>query len=162
MQSVKYCTTYQLYKIINKNYGKLLPKNNSLETKSWSIVYVDTIRPQKILITEYVTGKRGCRKKVRNKLVTIYTLTIIDKAISQPEIMRIKDNTMHEAARAFHKEQLCRYLRPARVIHDNRSEVATKSLELIASYDIKSTPITVENSRLNIVERMHKILGNMI
>ena len=52
--------------------------------------------------------------------------------------------------------------RPTRVIHDNGLEFATEFLELLASYDAKSVLITVENPRLNIVERMHKTLGDMI
>ena len=35
-------------------------------------------------------------KKVRNKIVMIYALTIIDKATSWPEIVRVMDKTSYE------------------------------------------------------------------
>ena len=66
-------------------------------------VYVDTIGPWEIYITEYKKGKRGQRKKIINKLVTINSMTMLDEATSCSEIIIINDETMHESARALDK-----------------------------------------------------------
>ena len=47
-------------------------------------------------------------------------------------------------------------------MHDNESEFIIELLELLVSYSAKSALNTIETLRLNIVERMHEILGDMI
>ena len=48
------------------------------------------------------------------------------------------------------------------VAHDNGSKFTTEFQELLASYGIESNPTTVENPRSNLVERMHRTLGDRI
>ena len=47
------------------------------------------------------------------------------------------------------------------VIYDNGSEFTSEFKELLDSCGIKSQPTTVENPRPNLVERMHRTLGEM-
>ena len=48
------------------------------------------------------------------------------------------------------------------VVHDDGSELASEFKELLDSCGIKSQPTTVENPLPNLVERMHRTLGEMI
>ena len=47
-------------------------------------------------------------------------------------------------------------------MHENASKFLLEFWELLSSYEIKSSLITVENSRPNIIEQMHYSLEDMI
>ena len=72
-------------------------------------IYMDTIGPQEILINKIIKGKSKRNKKIQTKIITIYTLTIIDKLTSWPKIIGISDKISYEVSRIFNKEWLCRY-----------------------------------------------------
>ena len=65
----------------------------------WKRICVDTIGSWKITIMEFKKGKTGKSKKIKNVIATIYALTVIDKATSWPEIMRIFDKTSLETSK---------------------------------------------------------------
>ena len=151
----KYCKTCQLSKLQKKSYGKLLPKDNTRTMQPWLRVYIDTIGPWEISISEYIKTKKGKSKKVRNKIETIYAVAMLDEATSWPEIIRVADKTSLEVSKVADKDWLCRYPRPKQIVHDNGTEFLSEFQELLASYAIASCSITVENPRPNIAKRMH-------
>ena len=113
---------YQLNKLSKKNYKKLLVKDNTLDKKSQKHICINTIQPQVILVTRYAERKHRCNKKIRNKIITIDVLTIIDEDTSQIEITRITDKISHKIFYILDKEQLYRYLRLEIIVYYNSSE----------------------------------------
>ena len=113
-------------------------------------------------MSEFVKGKHGHKKKIRNKVETICTVTIINKLISQPEIIGISKKVSYETSHTFDKEQLCRYPRLSIAAYDNIPEFISEFSELLDSCTIKSQPITVENLHPNLVERIHKSLREIM
>ena len=80
------------------------------------------------------------------------TLTVINKATSWPEIVRINDKISLETSKMLDITWLCRYSRLNHVVHDNGSKFTTEFQELLNSYGITSQPTTVKNPRPNLVE----------
>jgi transposase InsO family protein len=86
-----------------------------------------------------------------------------DPATSWFEIAEIRDKSSEGNAKMLSQTWFCRYPRPKRCIHDNRSEFLGKEFqELLKSYGIKSVAKTVKNSQANFVERVHQTLRKML
>ena len=152
---VKNCETCQLNKLPKKNYDELPLKDNVLDMVPWKGAHAGTIGPWETSVTEHQKGKRGKRKKIRNKVVTTHAMTMTDEATSWPEIVRIDDKTSYETSKVFDWELLCRCPRPEMTIHGNGTKFAREFQETLESHGTKSQPIAVENPRPNLVKRMH-------
>ena len=153
---VSRCLTCQKCKITGvKQYGKIpLPQKSEAEVAPWHTVHVDLIGPWAV------------RFNMMGKIITkdIEALTMVDKATTWPEIIMIKNKTSKHVSELFDNEWLCRYPRPARVIHDNGNEfIGNEFKEMLSSYGVKSCDTSVKNPRGNaIVERMHLTMGDML
>ena len=85
-----------------------------------------------------------------------------DKAASQPAMIRKEDKSSYEASHRFDRKQLYRFPRLIKVAHSDRLKLINRFLDLLSSHDIKCSLISVETSHLNLVERMHVTLGDVI
>lgn len=145
---IKHCGPCQKGKRGLRGMGKLPMKD--VETEPWKDVAVDLSGPWKAIID--------------NKEVFFWTFTIIDVFTGWPEIIPIMTKKSEVIADLFVQEWLRRYPRPSRVIFDSGGEFDCHSFHTVClRWYIKPEPITVKNPRANaIVERMHKVLGDML
>ena len=70
----------------------------------WKRVYVDTIEQWETSTMEHKKGKRGLEKKIRNKIMTLCAMNVIDEDNSWPEMIKINDKTSYENSRCFDRE----------------------------------------------------------
>ena len=135
-----------------KKYAKL-PVRNDISPEPFHTVQVDLIGPWNIEVAQE-----------NSKVVTIglKAVTIIDIGTLLLEIAPYSDKQAVSIAKIFDREWLCRYPRPARVIHDNGTEfTGAEFQEMLSSFDIKPQPTTVKNPQANsIVERIHLTMGD--
>ena len=136
----------------NKKYGKL-PIRNNVASDLFHTVQVDLIGPWKIEIAQ-------ANSKVAEK--EIKAVTIIDVGTLLLEVVPYHDRKSVSIANIFDQEWLCRYPRPAQVIHDNGSEfIRAEFQEMLHSFDITPVPTTVKNPQANLViERVHLNMGD--
>ena len=87
---------------------------------------------------------------------------MIDVGTFLLEIVPYHDKEAASIARLFDQEWLCRYPRPARVIHDNGNEfLGAEFQEMLHSFDITPKPTTVKNPQANsVIERVHLTIGD--
>jgi RNase H-like domain found in reverse transcriptase/Integrase zinc binding domain len=147
-QYIKHCGPCQRGKRGLKGMGKLPLKD--VETEPWKDIAVDLSGPWKAVID--------------NKEVIFHTFTIIDVFTGWVEIIPILTKKSEVISDLFVQEWLRRYPRPSRVIFDSGGEFDCSSFHTVCKmWYIKPEPITVKNPRANaIVERMHRVLGDMI
>ena len=145
---IKRCGPCQKGKRGMRGYGKLPLKD--VETQPWKDVAVDLSGPWKAYVD--------------NKEVLFHTLTIIDVFTGWVEIIPITTKDSGVISDLFVREWLRRYPRPSRVIFDHGGEFDCEHFHnVLLLWHIKPEPITVKNPRANaIVERMHKVLGDML
>ena len=91
-------------------------------------------------------------------------LTIIDVFTGWPEIIPIETKEKQPIADLVEQEWLRRYPRPSRIIFDQGGEFDNHIFwGLCTKWFIRPVPITAKNPRANaIVERMHRVLGDML
>ena len=101
---------------------------------------------------------------IDGKEVFFQTFTIIDVFTGWVEIIPITTKKSETINDLFIQEWLRRYPRPSRVIFDSGGEFDNESFHTTCLlWHIKPDPITVKNPRANaIVERMHRVLGDML
>jgi len=147
-QYTKHCEPCQKGKRGLRGMGKLPMKD--VETEPWKDIAVDLSGPWKALIDK--------------KEVIFHTFTIIDVFTGWVEIIPITTKKSEVISDLFVQEWLRRYPRPSRVIFDSGGEFDCRSFHTIClMWHIKPEPITVKNPRANaIVERMHRVLGDML
>ena len=147
-QYVKTCNACQRGKRGLKGQGKLPLKD--IETEPWKDIAVDLAGPWEAVID--------------NQKVYFHTFTVIDVFTGWVEIIPISTKKMETIRDLFLREWIRRYPRPSRVIFDAGSEFENEAFRnLLTQWYIKPEPITVKNPRANaIVERMHKVLGDML
>ena len=145
---VKNCPICQRAKRGLRGYGKLPVKDP--ETEPWKDIAVDLTGPWKAVIN--------------GKTVEFNTLTIIDVFTSWVEILPIATKKAEHIRDLFVQEWLRRYPRPSRIIYDAGTEFDNAVFRAMCTqWYIKPEPITVKNPQANsIVERMHRILGDML
>lgn len=99
-----------------------------------------------------------------NKEVIFHTFTIIDVFTGWVEIIPIKTKKSEVISDLLVQEWIRRYPRPSRIIFDSGGEFDCRSFHTkCLIWHIKPEPITVKNPRANaIVERMHRVLGDML
>jgi transposase InsO family protein len=121
-----------------------------VETEPWKDIAVDCSGPW--------------AAKIDGKKVIFWSLTIIDVFTSWVEIHQIESKDKYTIMTLFEQEWLRRYPRPSRVIFDAGGEFDNREFRnRLITWFIKPEPITVKNPRANaIVERMHKVLGDML
>jgi transposase InsO family protein len=144
----KRCNACQRGKRGLRGMGKVPIKDT--ETSPWHDVAIDLAGPWAAM--------------VNNTKHVFHTLTIIDVFSSWVEIIPIKTKQGHYICDLFVQEWLRRYPRPSRVIFDAGGEFDNQYFhEIFRQWFIKPEPITIRNPRANaIVERMHRILGDML
>jgi hypothetical protein len=149
------CAICQQYKKSTKHYG-LLPtkKHNPIP---WSTVCVDLIGPWSIPSTH---------KKRRGNPAPLELLvfTVQDPATNWIELQVLPNKSSSTVARTFDRTWLCRYPRPLKCVHDSGTEfTGVEFQELLTSYGIRSSCITVQNPQGNsILERAHQTIGNQL
>ena len=89
-------------------------------------------------------------------------MTMINEAASWVEMICIEDKTSYKTSRFFDQEWLCRCPRSEITIHDNGTEFTQEFQDSVQSCGLKIQPMKVENPRPNLVERMHRTLGDVI
>jgi transposase InsO family protein len=144
----KKCDPCQKGKRGLRGVGKIPMKD--VETEPWKDIAVDCSGPW--------------AAKIDGKKVIFWSLTIIDVFTSWVEIHQIESKDKYTITTLFEQEWLRRYPRPSRVIFDAGGEFDNREFRnRLITWFIKPEPITVKNPRANaIVERMHKILGDML
>ena len=147
-QYIKHCDACQRGKRGLRGMGKVPIKDT--ETEPWKDVAVDLAGPWEALID----GKK----------VSFHTLTIIDVFTSWVEIIPIGTKKSEYIRDLFVQEWLRQYPRPSRIIFDAGGEFDSQPFRgMCIQWFIKPEPITVKNPRANaIVERMHRVLGDML
>jgi transposase InsO family protein len=142
------CDACQRAKRGGRGYGHIPLKD--VETAPWKDVAVDLAGPWTTTIDE--------------QKVDFHTFTIIDVFTGWVEIIPIRTKSSQSIADLFQREWIHRYPRPSRCIFDLGGEFDSKAFHAVLTrWFIKPEPITVKNPRANaIVERMHKVLGDMI
>ena len=144
----KHCHACQLAKRGFRGRGHIPIKD--VETEPWKDIAVDCAGPWEAT--------------VNNQKVSFWTLTIIDVFTGWVEIIPIKTKKMEVIRDLVVQEWLRRYPRPSRCIFDAGGEFDNQEFRnLCTQWYFKPEPITVKNPRANaIVERMHRVLGDMI
>jgi len=128
--------------------GKVPIKDAEIEP--WRDIAIDLSGPWKAM----VNGKERF----------FHTLTIIDVFTGWPEIIPIDTKTKQPIADLVEQEWFRRYPRASRVIFDQGGEFDNHVFHgLCTKWFIRPVPITAKNPRANaIVERMHRVLGDML
>ena len=144
----KHCEACQKAKRGVRGRGHIPMKDT--ETEPWRDVALDLAGPWDTVIN--------------GETVRFWTFTIIDVFTGWPEIIPIQTKKMEVIRDLFVQEWLRRYPRPSRVIYDLGSEFDNEEFKkLFATWYMKPEGITAKNPRANaIVERMHRILGDML
>ncbi len=144
----KKCHACQKGKRGLRGYGKIPMKD--VESQPWLDVALDLYGPLKA--------------KINEKTVTFHALTMIDPFTSWVEVIPIYTKEAPYIRDQILQQWLRRYPRPSRFIYDQGTEFDNSWLwALCKRWEIQPTPITVRNPRGNaIVERMHKVLGDML
>ena len=143
------CDACQRGKRGQKGRGKIPLKDP--ETEPWKDIALDLSGPWQATID----GRK----------VSFHTLTMIDVFTGWVEIVPIRTKKMEVIRDLFVQEWLRRYPRPSRAIFDAGGEFdnAVFRNDVCTDWFIKPEPITVRNPRANaIVERMHRVLGDML
>lgn len=145
---LKHCRACQIGKRGVRGMGKIPIKD--VETEPWKDVALDLSGPWKATVD--------------NKIVIFHTFTIIDVFTGWVEIIPITTKKSEVIRDLFVQEWLRRYPRPSRVIFDSGGEFDNDEFHATCTtWYVKPEPITVKNPRANaIVERMHKVLGDML
>lgn len=145
---IKHCDACQKGKRGLRGMGKVPIKD--VETEPWKDVAVDLSGPWKAVID--------------NKDVEFHTLTVIDVFTSWVEIIPITTKKKESIKDLFVQEWMRRYPRPSRCIFDQGGEFDNDEfIGMLNLWYVKHEPITVKNPRANaIVERMHRVLGDML
>ena len=101
---------------------------------------------------------------VNGKKRFFHTPTIIDAFIGWPEISPVDAKTEQPIADLVEQEWFRRHPRPARVIFDQGGEFDNHVFHgSCIKWHIRPVSITAKNQRANvIVERMHRVLGDML
>jgi len=101
---------------------------------------------------------------VNGKERFFHTLTIIDVFTGWLEIIPIDTKTKQPIADLVEQEWFRRHPRASRVIFDQGGEFDNHAFHgLCTKWFIRPVPITAKNPRANaIVERMHRVLGDML
>ena len=128
--------------------GKIPLKD--VETEPWKDIALDLSGPWKAVIDK--------------KVEMFWTLTIIDVFTGWVEIIPITTKKSEVIRDLFVQEWLRRYPRPSRVTFDSGGEFdSTEFHSACILWETIPNPITVKNARANsIVERMHRVLGDML
>jgi len=144
----KVCPQCQKGKRGLKGYGEIPLKD--VETEPWKDVCIDLSGPWSATIS--------------GKTVEFHALTIIDPFTSWVEIVPIHTKRAPYIRDQILQQWLRRYPRPARIIFDQGGEFDNAWLfALCKRWNITPVPTTTMNPRANaIVERMHKIMADMI
>lgn len=144
----KRCDTCQRYKLPQRGYGHLPPRQVSMVP--WQNVAVDLIGPWSITID--------------NQTIQLRALTAIDTDTNLAEAATISNPDSAHVANKFEQLWLSRYPRPSNCIHDPGPEFTGDPFQaLLARYGIKDTPTTIKNPQANAVcERLHQTIGNML
>ena len=66
--------------------------------------------------------------------------------------MHVTCETTFETYRLLHQECLCRCPRPEIVVRDNGTEIKKEFQEALKPCGVRTQPIKVENTRLNLIE----------
>jgi transposase InsO family protein len=147
----KYVNEYdicQRFKRTTKKYGKLPTKLQV--TTPWLEVHVDHIGP-------YSQDNHVNAPKY-------YALSIIDPATSWVELIPLPNLSALTTCTAFDSNWFCCYPRPAKRIYDQGTAFTSCEFqELLSSYGIIPSPITIQNPRANsVLECVHQVIGNMV
>ena len=145
---LKTCDACQRGKRGQRGMGKLPLKD--VETEPWKDIALDLAGPWTATID--------------NKKVQFHALTIVDTFTSWVEIVPIITKEAQYIRDRIEQEWLHRYPRPSRFIYDQGSEFDNQwFVQLTKKWYVNRAPITVKNPRANaIVERLHKIMGDML
>jgi len=145
---IRPCKPCQIGKRGERGYGEIPLKD--IETAPWRDVCLDLSGPWKTTIN--------------GKEVHFHALTAIDPFTSWIEIIPVLSKTGPHITSLFEQEWLRRYPRPGRVIYDQGSEFQNEDFyKLCAKWNLLLEPITTANPQANsIVERVHRIMGDMI
>jgi transposase InsO family protein len=145
---VNQCDICQRFKRTTKKYGKLPTKLPV--TTPWLEVHVDHIGPYSQV--NHVNAPK------------YYALSIIDPATSWVELIPLSNLSALTTCAAFDANWLCRYPRPAKCIFDQGTAFTSSEFqELLSSYGIVPSPITIQNPQANsVLERVHQVIGNMV
>ena len=76
--------------------------------------------------------------------------------------MRVTCETTCETYRLLHRECLCRCPRSEIVVRDNDTEITKEFQETLKSCGVRTQPIKVDNTRLNLIEWTRSTLGDII
>ena len=146
------CEKCQKNKKTTIKYGKL-PIRNDVASDPFPTVQVNLVGPRKIEIAQ--ANSTVAEKEIK-------AVTIIDIGTLLLEIVPYHNRTSVSIANIFDQEWLCRYPKPARVIHDNGSEfIGSEFQEMLRSFDIIPVPTTVKNPQANsVIERIHLTMGD--
>ncbi len=144
----KHCDACQRGKRRLRGRGKVPLKDP--ETEPWKDVALD------------LAGPWGAT--VDGKKISFWTLMIIDMFTGWVEIIPIETKKKEVIRDLFVEEWLRRYPRPSRVIFDAGGEFDNVDFQsTCALWHLTVEPITVKNPQANaIVERMHRVLGDML
>jgi transposase InsO family protein len=144
----KQCDACQRGKRGQRGMGHIPMKD--VETEPWKDIAVDLAGPWIATID--------------NKQVEFHTFTIIDVFTGWVEILPITTKKAEVIRDLIVQQWFRRYPRPSRVIFDAGSEFDNEWFQkILTTWYVKPEPITVKNPRANaIVERMHRVLGDMI
>lgn len=101
---------------------------------------------------------------INNQEVSFLTLTVIDVFMGWLEIIPLATKKSEVVSDKFVQEWLRRCPRPSRVIFDLGGEFDCEAFHTTClTWYLNPMPITVQNPRANaIVERMHRVMGDMI
>jgi len=147
-EHVKQCDASQKAKRGVRGMGKVPIKDTEIEP--WRDIAIDLSGPWKAM--------------VNSKERFFHTLTIIDVFTGWPEIVPIDAKTKQPIADLVEQEWFRRCPIPSRVIFDQGGEFDNNVFHgLCTKWFIHPVPITAKNPRANaIVERMHRVLGDML
>ena len=114
-------------------------------------------------VQEFKRNKDGQKNSKTKEIVEktvraqIWALTMVHEALTWIEIVNIENKTSKNIALLVDAEWFCRYPRPLKCIHDNRTEFTGEEFqELLRSYGVKAAPTTVKNPQANAIhERCH-------
>jgi transposase InsO family protein len=150
------CDACQRYKINNRGYGHLPPRDADMAP--WREVAVDLIGPWKVKLGN-LPNEDG-----QESYVEFNALTCIDPVTNLVELIRINNKTAAHIGAKFEQGWLSRYPRPLRCIHDNGGEFTGEQFQLrLETNGIKDVPTTVKNPQANaICERMHQTVANSL
>ena len=115
------------------------------------------------MLCVYLIGPYTIPQKGKNPL-KLWCLTMINPATDWFEMAQIPNKTAAEIAEITEKNWFTRYPLPQQIVFDRGIEFMAEFSKICQNdYGLKSKPITTRKPQSNtIIERIHKIIGNII